>query len=76
MSNNSGTPGQGGVLDYDKLPEKIRKALRDFPLEMDAGFALQMLKRGKSERELLQMLERRKQSLSEFNPENVKRGIR
>lgn len=75
MSANSGTPGQGkGSLDFDQLPESIRAALRDFPLEMDAGFALRKLQGGTTEHELLAMLERHRRYLSEFHLENVKGG--
>lgn len=75
MSSNSGTPGQGGSLLFDSLPPRLRAALREFPIEMDAGFALKMIKNGMSEDKLLQMLEQRKQTLSEFNPENRKKEL-
>lgn len=75
MSANAGTRGTGGLTDFDLLPPLLRSALRDYPLCMDAGFALQKLSEGTSEAKLLAILEERKQSLSPFNPENQKRGM-
>lgn len=75
MSANAGTKGSGGLSDFDQLPPRLREALRQFPLNMDAGFALQMLKRGKTETELIHLLKARAGMLSEFNPENKEREL-
>lgn len=63
------------MSDFDKLPLRLREELRKFPQNMDAGFALAMLNRGKSEDELISMLHARAKMFGPFNPENVKRGL-
>lgn len=75
MSHNSGYPGKGGSLDLDELPKELRLVLKDFPIEMDAAYAVRMLRSGCSVKELLHKLETFKSGLSNFNPENKKRGI-
>lgn len=57
MSDNAGTQGPGGMIEFDKLPKRVREALAEFPLNMSSEFPLQAIKHGVSEDKLLAQLE-------------------
>jgi hypothetical protein len=62
-------PRYGGELEqHDQLPPTIKRALEQFHLNMSSRFALDALRAGRSEKELLRMLNDRRTALGEFNP--------
>lgn len=68
MSANAQTPGSGEIDTFDALPPRLRQALREFPLNMSSEFALAQLRSGKTEDQLLALLETQRRRLGEFNP--------
>ena len=75
MSDNAGNSGGHEMETFDKLPPRLREALREFPISMSSNFPLKMLKSGWSEAELIRKLTDMREQMSEFNPENKRRGI-
>lgn len=56
MSDNTKTPGKGGMDVFDSLPPKLRRALAEHPQNMSSEFARAKLREGCTEDQLINML--------------------